>query len=227
MPVFCFGSLARFPDGGDRRSLARSHTSTKAATSPASSARARAGKAPSQAGETRDRVPREIEPLEREQCYLIYLLAQPLVDFTARKSFTNWQREMLHDWLHELIRYLESNPFRGEMDLEPLFMEIQANTSLHLDEAALEQQCEFIRQMMIEICGQCPHDPETLREMVKNPEKMRDYLSNIAQGNIAGEADIADDDDNPFDDDDLDDLFADEEPFGQEQQGPYTHGRQS
>ncbi len=38
VPVFCFGSLARFPDGGDRRSLARSHTSTKAATSPKGSA---------------------------------------------------------------------------------------------------------------------------------------------------------------------------------------------
>ncbi len=105
-------------------------------------------------------------------------------------------------------------------------MQIQANASQHLDEETLERQCEFIRQMMIEICGHCPDDPETLREMVKDPEKMRDYMINAAQGDIAEEADVTDEEDNPFDDDDLDDLFADEAPFGQEQQDSYAHGRQ-
>ncbi len=37
----------------------------------------------------------EIEPLERQQCELIFALAKRLVDFTARKSFTLWQRETL------------------------------------------------------------------------------------------------------------------------------------
>lgn len=55
----------------------------------------------------------DIEPLEREQCGLIFQLCQRLAGFTARKSFTQWQREMLHGWIDELMGYLESNPFRG------------------------------------------------------------------------------------------------------------------
>lgn len=61
----------------------------------------------------------DIEPLERQQCELIFALTKRLTDFTARKSFTQWQRETLHHWIHDLINYLESNPFRGEMDLAP------------------------------------------------------------------------------------------------------------
>ena len=170
----------------------------------------------------------DIEPLEKEQCQLIFQLTERLIGFTARKSLTHWQRDMLHEWIHEDIEYLENNPFRGEMELDSLYSQIQSNVASHLDEDMLEQQCDFITQMLMETCSHCPEDIGTLREMVKIPDKLRDYLMNAAQQEIAEEVDSAEEnDDAPFDDDELADLFGDEEPFNQGQQDPYARARTS
>lgn len=123
----------------------------------------------------------DIEPLERHQCELIFQLCQRLNGFTARKSMSQWQREMLHDWLNELLAYLESNPFRGELDLESLYMAVQSSSVSQLDEAQLEASCDFITHMLQEAFGESPDDIELLREMVRNPEKLRDYMSAQAE----------------------------------------------
>ena len=62
----------------------------------------------------------ELAPLEQQQCECVFQFAQRLVGFTARKSFAQWQRNVLYDWIHELADYLVSHPFRGEIALEPL-----------------------------------------------------------------------------------------------------------
>lgn len=118
----------------------------------------------------------EIEPLERQQCALIYQLCERLVPFTARKSFTNWQRDMLHEWIHELLDYLESNPFRGELDLSAIAMQLQTHASTQMDEEMLDQQCDFIRDMLLDACGHAPDDPAILRNFVRDPQQLRDYL---------------------------------------------------
>ena len=155
----------------------------------------------------------DIEPLERQQCDLIFQLAQRLVSFTARKSFTQWQRETLHDWVIELITYLESNPFRGEMELDTLFAGIQANTVQHFDDEMIDQQCDFIRDMLNENLGHCPFDDQQLREMVKNPELLREHLMKAAEGHAPEETDGAEPHDNPFEQDEWQAQFADDEPF--------------
>ncbi|MFB2831844.1 J domain-containing protein [Aeromonas jandaei] len=123
----------------------------------------------------------DIEPLEREQCALIFQLCQRLAGFTARKSFTQWQREILHGWIDELMGYLESNPFRGELDLESLYMAVQSGSVSQLDDAQLDVSCDFITDMLQEAFGESPDDIELLREMVRNPEKLRDYMQTQAQ----------------------------------------------
>ncbi|AMG03237.1 MULTISPECIES: J domain-containing protein [Gammaproteobacteria] len=137
-----------------------------------------------------------IEPLEREQCALTFQLCQRLGSFTARKSFTQWQRDMLHDWIDELMGYLESNPFRGELDLESLYMAVQSGSVSQFDDAQLDVSCEFITDMLQEAFGESPDDIELLREMVRNPEKLRDYMQAQAQklgGDEHGRADEAPD----------------------------------
>ncbi|MNQ99733.1 DnaJ domain protein [compost metagenome] len=129
---------------------------------------------------------------------------------------------MLHDWLHENITYLESNPFRGEMELEPLYCQIQSNTATHLDEATLDQQCDFIAQMLTEACGQCPDDPAVLREMVKDPEKLREYLLQIASEREAARASAQDDPDAE------EELFTEDGYFYQEHEhDAFAHARAS
>lgn len=123
----------------------------------------------------------DIEPLEREQCALIFQLCQRLAGFTARKSFTQWQREMLHGWIDELMGYLESNPFRGELDLESLYMAVQSGSVTQLDDDQLDVSCDFITDMLQDAFGESPDDIELLREMVRNPEKLRDYMQAQAQ----------------------------------------------
>jgi hypothetical protein len=150
----------------------------------------------------------DIEPLEREQCGLIFQLCQRLAGFTARKSFTQWQREMLHGWIEELMGYLESNPFRGELDLESLYMAVQAGSVSQLDEEQLEASCDFITDMLQEAFGESPDDIELLREMVRNPEKLRDYMQ--AQAQKMGGDEQEWDDDAP---DCGDDPFANDEAF--------------
>ncbi|MGL5323462.1 MAG: J domain-containing protein [Aeromonas sp.] len=150
----------------------------------------------------------DIEPLEREQCRLIFQLCQRLAGFTARKSFTQWQREMLHGWIEDLMRYLESNPFRGELDLESLYMAVQAGSVTQFDEEMIEAQCDFITDMLQEAFGESPDDIELLREMVRNPEKLRDYMQAQAQKRRGDEHEW--DDDAP---DCGDDPFANDEAF--------------
>ena len=165
----------------------------------------------------------DIEPLERQQCELIFALTKRLTDFTARKSFTQWQRETLHHWIHDLINYLESNPFRGEMDLAPLYHQIQTNTALHMDDEQLDYQCDELTHMLMETCGHCPEDIDTLRDMVKNPALLHEYLINAAKQKMANGSDTAgEEEDALFDDDE---LFADESPFGAEQQDAFAHTR--
>ncbi|MFB2831847.1 hypothetical protein ACE1BS_20020 [Aeromonas jandaei] len=150
----------------------------------------------------------DIEPQEREQCALIFQLCQRLAGFTARKSFTQWQREMLHDWIDELMGYLESNPFRGELDLESLYMAVQSGSVSQLDDAQLDVSCDFITDMLQEAFGESPDDIEVLREMVRNPEKLRDYMQAQAQKRGVDEHEW--DDDAP---DCGDDPFANDEEF--------------
>lgn len=157
----------------------------------------------------------DIEPLEREQCALIFQLCQRLAGFTARKSFTQWQREMLHGWIEGLMRYLESNPFRGELDLESLYMAVQAGSVTQFDEEMIEAQCDFITDMLQEAFGESPDDIELLREMVRNPEKLRDYMQAQAQKRRGDEHEW--DDDAP---DYGDDPFANDAAFEQWQ---YRH----
>ncbi|MDF2411955.1 MULTISPECIES: J domain-containing protein [unclassified Aeromonas] len=153
----------------------------------------------------------DIEPLERQQCALIFQLCQRLAGFTARKSFTQWQREMLHDWLNELMEYLESNPFRGELDLESLYMAVQSGSVTQLDEAQLEASCDFITHMLQEAFGDSPDDIEVLREMVRHPEKLRDYMKAQAEMRRAGGAGAAEwDDEEP---DFAEEAFASDESF--------------
>ena len=174
-----------------------------------------------------DRFCHELEPLERQQCALIYQLCQRLTTFTARKSFTQWQRETLHDWIHELFSYLESNPFRGELDLEAIAIDLQANSSALMDEEMIEQQCDFMYAMLMEACGHAPDDREQLRAFVRDPHLLRDYMLNARaqaqspdqdDGDAGEEGDdvsfdwdlegVDEDEDNPF----ADHAFDDDEP---------------
>lgn len=155
----------------------------------------------------------DIEPLEREQCALIFQLCQRLAGFTARKSFTRWQREMLHHWINKMMDYLESNPFRGELDLHALYMAVQAGSVTQFDEEMIEEQCDFITQLLQEEFGESPDDIEQLREMVKDPEKLRAYMQAQFEKAAAGEEEAPDVDEEPF---------ADDEPFARRQR---RHGK--
>ncbi|PJG59707.1 J domain-containing protein [Aeromonas cavernicola] len=157
----------------------------------------------------------DIEPLEREQCGLIFQLCQRLACFTARKSFTQWQREMLHGWIEDLMRYLEANPFRGELDLESLYMAVQAGSVSQFDEEMIEAQCDVISDILQEAFGERPDDIELLREMVRNPEKLRDYMQAQAQKRGGDEHEWDDDAPDRGDDPFADDPSASDETFEQ------------
>lgn len=88
---------------------------------------------------------------------------------------------MLHGWIDELMGYLESNPFRGDLDLESLYMAVQSGSVSQFDDAQLDVSCDFITDMLQEAFGESPDDIELLREMVRNPEKLRDYMQAQAQ----------------------------------------------
>lgn len=133
---------------------------------------------------------------------------------------------MLHNWIHQLIEYLESNPFRAEMDLESLYMQIQANTAQHMDDDMLEQQCDFITHLLMETCGHCPEDIETLREMVKNPDLLRNYLDKAARQDMAGDRED-DEEDTPLDEEEWADPFDEEDPFEQAPPDAYARARAS
>ena len=132
----------------------------------------------------------------------------------ARKSFAQWQRNVLYDWIHELADYLVSHPFRGKIELEPLLAQLQANTVTHLNDDDLDAQCEFLQEMLHETVGQSPNDMETLREMARDPEKLREYMQAQLEG---GQEAWEDEEDTHF----ADDPFA-EGPYDDSGDAPDT-----
>ena len=38
-----------------------------------------------------------------------------------------------------------------------------------MDDEQLDYQCDVLTQMLMETCGHCPDDIDTLREMLKTP----------------------------------------------------------
>ncbi len=70
--------------------------------------------------------------------------------------------------------YLESNPFRGELDLESLYMAVQAGSVSQLDDDQLEASCDFITDMLQEAFGESPDDIELL---LRIPVKLNSEVS--------------------------------------------------
>ncbi|AXB06585.1 hypothetical protein C0708_08220 [Aeromonas caviae] len=92
-----------------------------------------------------------------------------------------------------------------------------------MDDEQLDYQCDVLTQMLMETCGHCPDDIDTLREMLKNPDRLNEYMMNAARQHMAEECNTVDkEEDARFDDDE---LFADESPFGTEQQDAFAHAR--
>lgn len=82
---------------------------------------------------------------------------------------------MLGDWIDEDCRYLESNPFRGELDLTALTLDFQAQVAKHLSPETVAEQCDYLAQVFKEKLGIDVPD-EVLRELVISPDKIDAFL---------------------------------------------------
>lgn len=160
----------------------------------------------------------DILPLETEHCRLVNQQVERLNGFMGRKSFSDWQREMLGDWIDEDCRYLDSNPFRGELDLTALTLDFQAQVAKHLSPETVAEQCDYLAQEFKEKLGIDVPD-EVLQELVISPDKIEAFVQSwftqqsgeapdaadptTDRGEATGTADeLSDDDaDEAFDDD--------------------------
>lgn len=164
----------------------------------------------------------DILPLEIEHCRLVYQQVERLNGFMGRKSLSDWQRELLGDWIDEDCRYLESNPFRGELDLTALTLDFQAQVAKHLSPETVAEQCDYLAQEFKEKLGIDVPD-ELLQQLVISPDKIEEFVQSWFEQQsdqaptAAGREDATGNADELYEDD-ADDAFDDdgfESPYHQ------------
>lgn len=71
-------------------------------------------------------VSEQIREQEQACASAIYYQTERLLQFMARKSLTQWQRQELVFWIVEHVQLLASHPFSGHLDLDTLKASLEA-----------------------------------------------------------------------------------------------------
>jgi hypothetical protein len=152
--------------------------------------------------------------LDEEQ-RLVELLGQEtrhLMSFLSRKSFTQWQKEELANWIESNLETLSTHPF-GNADLandirheysDFLVASAESNyKDIDLDEESLAEMRELCEEMFL---GELSFSDEQLANFIRDPETFKQAFQAFL------EAKDDEDDEGLFGDDSQDD-YSTEEPY--------------
>lgn len=70
------------------------------------------------------RVSEAIQDQEKAYVNTLYQTCEHLLVFYGRKSLTQWQREVLVDWIADYVSTIRNNPFAADLDLIPLLQQL-------------------------------------------------------------------------------------------------------
>ncbi len=167
------------------------------------------------------------EQQEQAVCLATEKWIHHLISFTPRKTIKGAQREALYDWIQEELSILEANPFNptNVVALRHAFDEaIISDASNQPDvDSITDEQLDAFREEVSMMFG---HDlnigDEQLLDMLKDPQKLYDYLQVLMTQK--GENSQSEEDD--YIDWGADDFFSqDEETVGS--RSPYTEESQA
>src|SRR3546814_2392921 len=59
---------------------------------------------------------------DKEQAYMdaMHVACLQLLSFFSRKSLTQWQRQMLMDWVSQYLEIMQNSPFGSHLNMEPI-----------------------------------------------------------------------------------------------------------
>ena len=150
-----------------------------------------------------------------EERRLVELLGQEtrhLMSFLSRKSFTQWQKEELANWIESNLETLSTHPF-GNADLandirneysDFLVASAESNDKdIDLDEESLAEMRELCEEMFL---GELSFSDEQLANFIRDPETFKQAFQAFL------EAKHDEDDEGLFGDDSQDD-YSTEEPY--------------
>ncbi|HEY5714904.1 MAG TPA: hypothetical protein VIS54_00670, partial [Psychromonas sp.] len=125
----------------------------------------------------------EILPEEEKMCELLAQEARHLMTFLPRKSFTQWQREELSDWIESNVNTLMEHPFCPEGVAEALhleYTEAQLANVKKLDESHLfeAQEIEAMRDFIEEMfaCGD-DFSEQQLSDFLRDPALFHQHFA--------------------------------------------------
>lgn len=72
------------------------------------------------------RVSEAIQDQEKAYVDTLYQTCEHLLVFYGRKSLTQWQRQVLMDWIADYMSTIRNNPFAGDIDMAPLLQQVEA-----------------------------------------------------------------------------------------------------
>lgn len=163
------------------------------------------------------RFDKEIRPFEEAQCQAVYRQAERLISFAKRKSLLVWQKEQLADWIEKEMKFIESHPFNGGIDLTPLHDQLHQNVLEQATEEQIEAQVEELRWMLEGHFGEdIDVSEEQLRACIGDVQAFRALLAQLTKDATQRESEQFADDDQDEAFDFGADPFADDEPFADE-----------
>ncbi|NQY37154.1 MAG: hypothetical protein HRT37_19750 [Alteromonadaceae bacterium] len=129
----------------------------------------------------------EVLPEEKKLIELLGKETQHLMTFMPRKSFTQWQREELQEWIESNLDTLDSNPFKDAeltSKLHQAYAEVLRNHTEQLgdDFVPNEHDLKGVREVVEEIFGdKHKFTREKLIDFLRDPALFQQYLQEFMQ----------------------------------------------
>ncbi len=133
----------------------------------------------------------DILPQEQKQAELLAQETRHLMTFLPRKSFTQWQREELQEWVESNLNVLASHPFGNRELFEEVAKEysdslVQQAQKINEDHDFSLEEIEYMRTMANEMFnGDIDFSNDELIEFMRDPavfqQVLRQYMEEKAQ----------------------------------------------
>lgn len=163
----------------------------------------------------------DVVPEEQKMCQLLAQETQQLIDFMPRKSFTQWQREELKDWIENNLDTLCHHPFGDNKlgyDLREIYNTALIASTKKLDENVTfsDEELDEMRALIQQVFkGKKEFSDEKLADFIRNPALFeQEFKAFIDSGDFFEEDDDTEEDDSEYDEFDQEDE-ADDDFFKQ------------
>ena len=142
-----------------------------------------------------DKFNTDLLPFEQEICQQQYQFINTLLNFSAKKSLSERQRETICDWIDEIFTSLTSSPFRVDIDIDALEVNLRQATLSQCPPSA--EELDLLREELYSNAGENLNlTNEELLAILANPELLAEKIALLDKDPQAADESVSSDEEN-------------------------------